>query len=75
MPNGYTPNRYRYNYESPIDRLLNYTIPTFLDKELDRQATDDRFDLLREDRLNEQEYQKDRIQRDGMRRLRDTMIR
>ena len=58
MPNGYTPNRYRYNYESPIDRLLNYTIPTFLDKELDRQATDDRFDLLREDRLNEQEYQK-----------------
>jgi hypothetical protein len=51
MANGYTTNR--FNYESPVDRLLNYTIPTFLDKELDRQADDDRFDLLREDRLNQ----------------------
>ena len=56
MANGYTTNR--FNYESPVDRLLNYTIPTFLDKELDRQADDDRFDLLRQDRLDEQEYEK-----------------
>ena len=51
MANGYTTNR--FNYESPVDRLLNYTIPTFLDKELDRQADDDRFDLLRQDRLDQ----------------------
>jgi len=56
MANGYTTNR--FNYESPVDRLLNYTIPTFLDKELDRQADDDRFDLLRQDRLDQQEYDK-----------------
>ena len=56
MANGYTTNR--FNYESPVDRLLNYTIPTFLDKELDRQADDDRFDLLRQDRIDQQEYDK-----------------
>ena len=57
MANGYTTNR--FNYESPVDRLLNYTIPTFLDKELDRQADDDRFDLLRQDRIDVQEYNKE----------------
>ena len=57
MANGYTTNR--FNYESPVDRLLNYTIPTFLDKELDRQADDDRFDLLRQDRIDQQEYDKE----------------
>ena len=72
MPNGYSStSRPRFNYESPVDRLLNYTIPTFLNQERDRQVNEERFDLLRDDRLDEREYEKkkydEQVSRDALR--------
>ena len=49
-------NGQRYNYESPLDRLLNYTIPTMINEERTRQDRE----VYREELADERET--DRIE-------------
>jgi len=43
-------NGRRFNYESPLDRLLNYTIPTMIGEERDRQDRELYRDELKQER-------------------------
>ena len=51
-------NGRRFNYESPLDRLLNYTIPTMISEERTRQDREVYRDEVKQEREAEREWER-----------------